>query len=418
MFFQRKHLHLLLVFPVLLLGCVFRVEATQAEADAYPPQLLSYYLNYGEDAQTDIDRLVSELTDLDPAQGQTWGRIMEFWSYANNEMPIPADVLPDGLPEDDSLCIVVLGYQLGPYGIIKPELAGRLEVALASAEKYPNAYVLCTGGPINFLSYHPSEAGQMEKWLINHGLAPERIITETMSLSTTENAVNSCKLLMESYPQIRTLALVSSDYHLSRSCVYFYTQALLEGQARNTAPLELAACAAYPVSDHTKEDLDTQAAGIAELTGVSGYQGLNPQLSQLTGISLDGEFTYLAGSGMHITVEASYDSGFCRDVTTEAVFSGVDMNTPGEQLLQVRYTENGITATIPAVVSVLGPAVLETEAPAIQPATGPVNADIPTSTQGQSPALLLVLAVSLAALALFLIRRKCQKSKCRPGTKS
>ena len=50
---------------------------------------------------------------------------MDYWSYANNEMILYPDVLPEGLPKDDSLCIVVLGYELAPDGSMKKELIGR-----------------------------------------------------------------------------------------------------------------------------------------------------------------------------------------------------------------------------------------------------------------------------------------------------
>lgn len=52
------------------------------------------------------------------------------------------DVLPDGLPDTDELCIVVLGFQLNPDGSMRDELINRLNVALRSAEKYPNAYIV------------------------------------------------------------------------------------------------------------------------------------------------------------------------------------------------------------------------------------------------------------------------------------
>ena len=73
------------------------------------------------------------------------------------------------------------------------ELADRLNVALASAEKYPNAYILCTGGGTASKNAKVTEAGQMAQWLTDRGISQERIITETVKAygCTTEKPVRS-----------------------------------------------------------------------------------------------------------------------------------------------------------------------------------------------------------------------------------
>ena len=78
---------------------------------------------------------VQALKEHDPLLGETWGGIMEYWDYADFEMPICYDRLPDDLPEDDSLCLVVLGFQLRPDGAMAPELQGRCELALRAAQQ-------------------------------------------------------------------------------------------------------------------------------------------------------------------------------------------------------------------------------------------------------------------------------------------
>ena len=170
----RKLITLLLAL-VLVFSMLPAVHAAgNQNTTALLQQLIRYYLYYQDDAQTDIARVLAELSEIDEAQAETWKKIMDFWSYANDGMEIPTDVLPDGLPEDDSLCIVVLGYALGPYGGIKPELTGRLEVALESAEKYPNAYILCTGGATASRTNKKTEAGQMAGKTRNRGRADHR----------------------------------------------------------------------------------------------------------------------------------------------------------------------------------------------------------------------------------------------------
>ena len=68
---------------------------------------------------------------------------MDLW-----ETPVTVnDALPDGLPEDDTLCLVALGFHLNSDGTMREELIERLKVLLAESRKYPNAVIVCTGGP-------------------------------------------------------------------------------------------------------------------------------------------------------------------------------------------------------------------------------------------------------------------------------
>lgn len=399
-----KKVTALLYIGVLLLSLAYPVHADQTPEDL-TAQLLAYYTTYQENAQTDISRLVTDLTGLSEPQGEAWGKIMDFWSYANTEMDIPIGVLPDDLPDDDSLCIVVLGYQLSAIGTLRAELVGRLEVALASAEKYPNAYILCTGGATASQNKRKTEAGQMAAWLIRHGISQERIIQEPQAFSTVSNATYSCKLLSESYPQVTSLALVSSDYHVALGSIYLYTQAMVNTYESGTSPLEFVGCAAYDAHRSNSYPVSTQAQGIAQIAGISGYQSLKPQLSQLTSITLDGEYDYDAGSAMFMNVEASYDTGVTRDVTGEAVFTGVDMNTPGEQLLEVSYTENGITATARALIYVAGSPV-ETTPPQV------ARTPAPATTSGTpAPLWPFLIVTGLLALLVLLLRLKYAKNR-------
>ena len=53
---------------------------------------------------------------------------------------------------------------------MKDELIERLNTALRSLEKYPNAYVVCTGGGTAADNDSATEAGEMAKWLIERAL--------------------------------------------------------------------------------------------------------------------------------------------------------------------------------------------------------------------------------------------------------
>lgn len=205
---------------------------------------------------------------------------MDSWSWVNSEMEVELGILPDGLPEDDSLCIVVLGYGLNDDGSMKRELVRRLEVALASAEKYPNAYVLCTGGETS-AQKGVSEAGQMGKWLRKAGLSRDRLILETRSYSTTQNAQRSYALLAESYPRVDSIALVTSDYHMRWGCALF---AVMRHWAvtHGSRELVLVGNAAYDTGNMNYDSLYAQAQGISQIAGIpldtNGAPGMEPDV--------------------------------------------------------------------------------------------------------------------------------------------
>jgi hypothetical protein len=60
-------------------------------------------------------------------------------------------------------------------------------------------------------------------------LAPERILVEDRSLSTTANAQNVFKLLRSEAPQVDSIAVVSSDYHIPWGVSMFTTMSHYEG---------------------------------------------------------------------------------------------------------------------------------------------------------------------------------------------
>ena len=185
------------------------------------------YADRQEQAADLIREDLNRLNALDPALGSLWEKLMALWSEVNTGLSLNTGVLPDGLPEDDSLCIVVLGFQLQSDGSMAPELAGRCETALRSAEKYPRALIAVTGGGTAWQNPQATEAGVMAEWLIAHGIAPERILTEDESRTTADNAVFTSRLLLERHPEVKSLAIVTSDYHIPLGVLLFQEQALL-----------------------------------------------------------------------------------------------------------------------------------------------------------------------------------------------
>ena len=175
--------------------------------------------------------------------------------------------LPEGLEDTDQLCIIVLGFQLNPDGTMKEELIGRLETALACAKQYPNAWLLCTGGP-TAQSNGVSEAAAMGAWLMENGIPEERILLEERSLTTTENAQHCCELLRNNYPEVTSIALVSSDYHIPWAAVLFQTQCILAEDAARVV-----ANAALEVPVHSAFHLlNCQRGGILDIADIPSWK--------------------------------------------------------------------------------------------------------------------------------------------------
>ena len=269
-FFRRT---VCFVLCLLLISPVLKADASERES-AIRQDIISYYFHYREKAAKEIENQLHTLTDLNPETGEQWKELMRRWAWINEEMDIHTGVLPDGLPEDDSLCIVVLGYGLEKDGSMKQELVDRLEVALESAGKYPQAYVLCTGGET---SHEPgiSEAGQMGTWLRSNGLEQDRLILEGDSLSTTENAQRSSRILWREYPQVKSIAIVTSDYHIRWGAACFMAMNLLHGGEKE---LELVGNAACVTDSPNKDTMFSQAWGISIIADIPFDSGRVPPL--------------------------------------------------------------------------------------------------------------------------------------------
>lgn len=249
--------------------CLWQLTGkTEAKEDVTPyiQRMIQYYLHYQSDAREEIDTLLEYITDRDPGQGLLWRQIMTDWIYCNEEQAVTFGVLPDGLPRDDSLCIVVLGYGLNADGSMKEELVDRLVVALASALKYPDAYVCVTGGATASGSSN-TEAGQMAAWLQSKGLESSRLILETKSLSTHANATKVYSILNSQYPQITNVAVVSSDYHISWGTAVF-SAAFRYGAYHGGREITLVGNAAN-ATEKTMDTLYSQALGISAIAGLS-----------------------------------------------------------------------------------------------------------------------------------------------------
>ena len=239
-------------------GCK-KEEAQKPEPQALIEEMVVDYGSYGEAAYTRVDELLKELCGVDPAAAEKWDAIMDLWKD-----PAPAlhyDVLPDGLADTDALCIVVLGFQLEPDGSMREELIQRLETAKRSAEKYPNALIVCTGGGTASENASATEADKMAAWLTENGVAPERVIAENKSLTTAQNAIFTFDILTERFPQVRELAIVSSDYHIATGNLLFGAEAILRD-----SEIKVVSNAAWKAPSGSLSSM-FQAGALIELSG-------------------------------------------------------------------------------------------------------------------------------------------------------
>ena len=229
-------------------------------------ELVVYYGTYGAEAEQKTSELLDDLHKADPAAEAKWKKIMNLWKTVNTDPEIHEGILPDGLPETDELCLVVLGFQLNPDGSMKDELIERLKVAKASAEKYPHALIVCTGGGTAAENPDVTEAGRMADWLIATGIDAQRVIVEDQSLTTAQNAIFTWKILTEQYPQVKQLAIVSSDYHIATGTLLFNAEAILQAEDAGKEIMPVVSNAAWHAPSGTLSPM-FQAGALIELSG-------------------------------------------------------------------------------------------------------------------------------------------------------
>ena len=206
----------------------------------------------GRDAEA-----LEELKAADPDLAGKWEQIMDLW-----EAPVEVHAeLPDDLPDDDTLCLVVLGFQLNPDGTVREELVERLKVALAASQQYPQAFIACTGGGTAADNPDATEAGKMAEWLEENGVDPARILVEDRSLTTAQNAIYTFDILSATCPQVNRIAIISSDYHIATGVLLFGAEAILRD-----SPVTIVSNAAWQAPSGSLSAM-FQAGALIELSG-------------------------------------------------------------------------------------------------------------------------------------------------------
>ena len=114
-------------------------------------------------------------------------------------------------PRQDTDAIIVLGAQVLPNGQPNRILKTRLDMTIEAyaARQRP---IICCGARGE--DEPEAEGKVMRDYLIAHGIPEERIKAETASYNTYENLENAKKLLD---PNIKSVLIITSDYHVARS---------------------------------------------------------------------------------------------------------------------------------------------------------------------------------------------------------
>jgi vancomycin permeability regulator SanA len=319
---------------------------TSTEVDTLISELIYYY---GEGARTDVLRTLDLIEEESPEDDALWRSVIEQWDFIENDMVENLHVAPDGLPEDDTHAFIVLGFALKDDGTMEDELIGRLEVALNSAEKYPDSYVLVTGG-VERNGW--TEGDRMRDWLVDQGLSEDRIIVENESSNTVENASFSFDYLYNDY-DIDTVSIISSQYHLKRASIFYYTMSLLKADEYETEPITFLAegNAGWLREDLREESMELKVNGMYSIAGVEASNDL--PISQLEELMVEGDLEYHLFDRLDLEVYAAYDSDYVRDVTELAEMSAFDATVPGEQEIEFSYEENGVRLNENITVRVL-----------------------------------------------------------------
>ena len=264
--FTIRILSVILVISVVFLCSGCGQKAEKRDRQEIIEEIVVDYGSYGDEADERIESLLKELRAVDTDAADRWTSIMTLWKTVNTDLHPNYDVLPDGLPDTDELCIVSLGFQLNPDGTMRDELIERLTVVKTSAEKYPNALIVCTGGGTAAENESATEAGKMADWLIENGIAEDRVIVEDKSVTTAQNAIYTFDILAESYPQVKQLVIVSSDYHIATGALLFEAEAILRAEKAGEESIHVVSNAAWKAPSGSLSTM-FQAGALIELSG-------------------------------------------------------------------------------------------------------------------------------------------------------
>ena len=142
-------------------------------------------------------------------------------------MPLESRFAGTPLPEpgaDIAGTIILGGFEdgwvsAGRHGLAVNEAAERLTEGMLFAKRWPKSKVVFTGGVGGLLAGGIDAAKPVAKFLRASGISPDRIVLESKSRNTYQNALFTKELLKPSPDE--TWVLITSAYHMPRSVGVF-----------------------------------------------------------------------------------------------------------------------------------------------------------------------------------------------------
>ncbi len=109
--------------------------------------------------------------------------------------------------------VIILGAQVKPDGTPSVQLTWRLDAAKDAWDMRNVPIVVCGA---QGRDEPMTEADAMEIYLSARGVPEEMILKDPDSFNTVQNLKNA-KRLLDDYPEVRNVLIVTSDYHVPRS---------------------------------------------------------------------------------------------------------------------------------------------------------------------------------------------------------
>jgi len=130
--------------------------------------------------------------------------------------------------------LLVFGYFLNADGTVPEKLQQRLTKVIELADRYPEASIVISGGPVQ---NHFSEAREMKRYLVDAGVEEERLFAYERARDTAGNIMEFLDFVMEN--PINEVCAVTSKDHLPRtwmSLVTGFKQAGLDVHVHGESP--------------------------------------------------------------------------------------------------------------------------------------------------------------------------------------
>ena len=110
----------------------------------------------------------------------------------------------------------------------------------------------------------------MGEWMLEHGLDKNRLIIEDKSHTTAENASNSYDILLKKYPQVDSVVLISSSYHIAWGSLLFEAAFMRSAAEKHTPEIHVISnCSCKIENDIYKwsEILRWETGGMLQMIG-------------------------------------------------------------------------------------------------------------------------------------------------------